>query len=182
MPAPRHSPSGPRHSPAGASPPREARAAAADALIAISPLTSRWIERLLAGHEPPLTMAQFLALRAIAGDGLSASELAQQACVSAPAISQLLRSLADAGLLQRRELPEDRRRLTLALSTAGQRALSSAHALLHRRLSSLLEGLSRPEADALARALRRVEDALSGAPPPRRPHPPPPRAPRRRPL
>ena len=71
---------------------------------------------------------------------------------------------------------EDRRRLTLTLSRAGKRALTRADALLAEQLGALLEDLPRPEADALARALPRVEAELSGAHPPRRPpHPPPPR-------
>jgi DNA-binding MarR family transcriptional regulator len=154
-------------------PPRRPPLEAAEALVAVAPLVSRWIERLLAGHEPPLTVAQFLALRAIATQGASASELAQRTGVSGPAVSQLLAGLADAGLLERDELPEDRRRHTLALSARGTRALLSTQTLLRERLSLLLAELPRPEADALARALPHVEATLSGAPPPRRPQPPP---------
>ncbi len=147
---------------------------AAEALAAVAPLASRWIERLLAGHEPPVTIAQFLALRAIGGEGVSASELARRTGVSGPAVSQLLTGLVDAGLLKRREFADDRRSQTLALSPAGQRVVASAQALLRDRLSELLAGLPRPEADALARALPQVEAALLGSPPPRRPSPPPP--------
>jgi DNA-binding MarR family transcriptional regulator len=154
---------------------------AAEALISVAPLVSRWIERLLAGHEPPLTVAQFLALRAVGEEGVAGSELARRAGVSGPAVSQLVAGLADADLLVRRELVEDRRRHALALTERGERTLASAQTLLRERLSALLAGLPRPEADALARALPRVEAALSGAPPPRRPpHRPkgPPRGPR----
>lgn len=156
---------------------------AAEALVAVAPLVSRWIERLLAAHDPPLTVAQFLALRAIAADGVSGSQLAARAGVSGPAISQLLAGLVDTGLLERQESPADRRRQILVLSSRGAQALASAQRLLSDRLSSVLSGLPRPEADALARALPRVEATLSGAPPPRRPPrppagpPPPPRRP-----
>jgi DNA-binding MarR family transcriptional regulator len=158
---------------------------AAEALIGVAPLVSRWIERLLAGHDPSLTVPQFLALRAIDTDEVSGSELARRAGVSGPAVSQLLAGLADAGLLERHEFSEDRRRHTLVLSTRGKRALMSAQTLVTERLSAVLSDLPRPEADALARALPRVEATLSGAPPPRRPPPPrpptgPPLAPRRR--
>jgi DNA-binding MarR family transcriptional regulator len=143
---------------------------------------TRWIERLLSGHEPPLTVTQYLALRAIATERLSGSELAQRAGVSGPAVSQLLASLADAGLLDRREHAEDRRRVAVSLSTCGRSVLESAQRLLGDRLTALLTDLPRPEADALARALPAVEAALSGAPPPRRPHPGGPRRPPRRPA
>jgi len=155
---------------------------AAEALIGVAPLVSRWIERLLAGHDPPLTLAQFLALRAIDTEGVSGSELARRAGVSGPAVSQLLAGLVDGGLVERHDFLGDRRRHTLVLSTLGKQALLSTQALLTERVSSLLRELPRPEADALARALPRVEATLSGAPPPRRPPPlppPPPASPRR---
>jgi hypothetical protein len=76
--------------------------------------------------------------------------------------------------------PSRRRRQTLALTTAGERALRSAQAALRERLATLLADLTPPEADALARLLPRLEQLLSGKiPPPRRPRPAPPPPPRR---
>jgi DNA-binding MarR family transcriptional regulator len=151
---------------------------AADALVGVAPLVSRWIERLLAAHEPPLTVPQFLALRAIAVEDVSGSELARRTGVSGPAVSQLLAGLAAAGLIERSELAEDRRRHALRLTERGNSALGSARTLLRERLSTVLAELPRPEADALARSLPAVEAVLSGAPPPRRPQPGPgPKAP-----
>jgi DNA-binding MarR family transcriptional regulator len=152
-------------------------AEAAEALVAVAPLAARWIERLLAAHDPALTTPQYLALRAIARERASVNELARRAGVSGPAASQLVTSLADAGLLDRRTADEDRRRQELALTPKGQTALSSAEALLTGRVAALIEDLPRPEIDALARVLPRVEAALSGAAPPRRPPPPRPRPP-----
>ena len=160
-------------------PPRTHLSDAAEALVAVAPLVSRWIERLLAGHQPPLTVAQFLVLRAIESDGVSGSELARRTGVSGPAVSQLLTGLADSGWLNRREFADDRRRQTLTLTPTGRAALRSAQTLLRDRLTGLLAELPRPEADALARALPNVETVLSGSPPPRRPPPPPPPRPRR---
>ena len=144
----------------------------AGALLTVGPLVSRWIERLLAGHDPPLTVAQFLALHAIVAESVSGSELARRTGVSGPAISQLLAGLADAGLIERREFVADRRRQTLVLSARGRRVYASAQTLLRARLAELLVDLPRPDADAMARVLPQVEALLSGAPPPR---PPPPR-------
>src|ERR1700727_862546 len=152
--------------------PRRSLTDAADALVAVSPLVPRWLERLLATHEPPLTPAQFAALREIAAEGVSGSELARRTGVSGPAVSQLLAGLADAGLLERPEFAGARRRQTLALSAAGRAALQSAQSALRERLEALLSELPHPEADALARALPAVEALLSGSPPPRRPPPP----------
>jgi len=153
---------------------------AAEALSAVAPLATRWIERLLGQHEPPLTVPQYLALRAIEREGVSGTELARRSGVSGPAVSQLIAGLADAELVERRPAEADRRRVELALSGSGRRAWRSAERLLSRELATLLADLPKPEADALARLLPRVEAALSGAPPPRRPpHPPSPRRPAR---
>jgi DNA-binding MarR family transcriptional regulator len=159
--------------------PRERREQAAETLSRVAPLVSRWVERLLAGHEPPLTLAQYLALRAVAQGELVGSELARRTAVSPAAVSQLLASLEDAGLLQRARSPDDRRRHDLTLSPAGKTTLESAQTLLRTKLGTLLADLPQPETDALARLLDVVEALLTGAtPPPRRPHPPPPRPPR----
>jgi DNA-binding MarR family transcriptional regulator len=151
-----------------------AESEAASALVAVAPLAARWIDRLLAMHDPPLTTPQYLALRAISAEQVTVNELARRAGVSGPAASQLLNTLAEAGLLDRRTAEGDRRRQELSLSANGRAALASAEAQLAGRLGSLIEELPRPEIDALARALPRVEAALSGAAPPRRPPPPPP--------
>jgi len=145
---------------------------AAAALVAVAPLATRWIDRLLAAHEPPLTTPQYLALRAISREQVTVNELARRAGVSGPAASQLLNGLADAGLVDRRTAEDDRRRQELSLSANGLEALGSAEVLLAGQLASLIADLPRPEIDALARVLPRVEAALSGAPPPRRPPPP----------
>jgi DNA-binding MarR family transcriptional regulator len=158
-------------------PPPRPNVDAADALIGVAPLTTRWIERLLASHDPPLTVPQYLALRAIDDEPVFGVELARRAGVSEPAVSQLIAGLAGAGLLERRPAADDRRRQTLTLSTGGQRALRSARCLLADRLAMLLEDLPVPEANALARALPHVEELLSGSAPPRRS---PPRPPHRR--
>ena len=64
--------------------PRRDQTDAAEALVAVAPLATRWIERLLAAHEPPLTVPQYLALRAIAHEDISGTELARRAGVSGP--------------------------------------------------------------------------------------------------
>jgi DNA-binding MarR family transcriptional regulator len=156
--------------------------AATDALIAVAPQLTRWIERLLAGHHPPLTLAQYLALRAISQGVESGSEIARRAGVSGPAVSQLLAALTDAGLIDRAAIATDRRRYRLALPAAGVAALRSAESLLRRRLSAMLADLPPHEVEALAQLLGAVEAWLEGRPPPRRPPPPGPPGARRAPT
>jgi len=145
---------------------------AAEALAGVAPLVSRWMERLLAGHEPVLTLPQFLALRAVARGAVSGAELARRAGVTPASTSQLLTALHAAGLLEREARVDDRRRHDLRLSPAGHAALRSAEGLVRDQLTALLADVPPPEADALARVLPRVEAALAGSAPPRRPPPP----------
>ena len=137
--------------------------------MAVAPLASRWIERLLATGEPAMTVSQFLALRAIVREALTGTELARRTGVSGPAVSQLLVGLAAAGWLERRPDPSDRRHQTLGLSAAGADAYRSASALLRSGVGALLAELPPPDADALGRLLPHVEAALAGTAPPRRP-------------
>jgi DNA-binding MarR family transcriptional regulator len=151
----------PRHHPAGRQ--------AAEALVRTAPLVSRWIERLLAAHEPSLTVAQYLALQAIGEGEVVGAELARRAAVSPAAISQLLAGLEDAGMLTRDRLGDDRRRQALVLTDHGRWVLESAHTALRERLAGLLADIPPRETDALARLLERLEASLSGTPPPPRP-------------
>ena len=148
---------------------------AAEALVRTAPLVSRWIERLLAGHEPSLTVAQYLALQAIGDGEVVGAELARRAAVSPAAVSQLLAGLEEAGLLTRDRLVDDRRRQALGLTDQGRWVLQSAQTALRERLAGLLGDIPPKETDALARLLERLEASLSGTPPPPRP----PRPPRR---
>src|ERR687888_151408 len=77
---------------------------AAEALVRTAPLVSRWIERLLAAHDPPLTVTQYLTLQAIADGEVVGAELARRAAVSPAAVSQLLATLEEHGLLARGRL------------------------------------------------------------------------------
>lgn len=153
---------------------------AADALARVAPLASRWVERLLATHEPPLTPAQYVVLEAVAEGDVVGADLARRAAVTPAAVSQLLRGLEDAGLLARIRAHDDRRRRPLALTVEGGQVLRSARTLLRDRLAGLLGALPPPEAEALTRALDQVGAVLAGTTPPARPHrppkpPPPPR-------
>ena len=139
-----------------------------------APLVSRWIERVLAAHDPALTVTQYLALQAIADGEVVGAELARRAAVSPAAVSQLLAVLEQERLVSRERLEDDRRRQPLSLTDEGQWALRSAQTTLRERLAGLLADIPPPETDALARLLERLQASLSGTPPPPRPHRPPP--------
>src|SRR5947208_15329808 len=91
-----------------------------DALTGAAALATRWIERLLAAHDPPLTVAQFLALRSIDREPLTAIELARRASVSGPAVSQLVSGLQREGWILPTPPAAHPRRQELALSDGGR--------------------------------------------------------------
>src|SRR5919204_375052 len=124
--------------------PRAHTRQAGAALAGASLLTARWVERLLASHDPPLTVAQYLALRAIAAEPLSAADLARRTGVSGPAVSQLVSALESAGLVERGGPLDDPRSRGLALTRGGRRTLESATKLVSERLAELLVDLPRP--------------------------------------
>src|ERR687887_1549866 len=147
---------------------------AAEALVRTAPLVSRWIERLLAAHDPPFTVAQYLTLQAVAEGEVVGAELARRAAVSPAAVSQLLAALKENGLLSSGRVEEDLRRQPLALTEQGQWALRSAQTALRERPPGLLADMPPHEADAPAQLLELLQASLSGIPPPPRPHRPPP--------
>ena len=62
----------------------------AETLAAVAPLVTRWMERVLASADPPLSLGQYLGLRAIAAGVDSAADLARATGVSESAVSQLV--------------------------------------------------------------------------------------------
>jgi DNA-binding MarR family transcriptional regulator len=149
---------------------------AAEALLRAAPAITRLIERLLASHETPMTLAQYLTIQAIDDGDVVGAELARRAGVSPSAVSQVLAALEDEGLLTRMPHEGDRRRQPLVLTANGQTALRSVRRSLAERLQRLVKDMPSREADALARALERLDSTLGETPPPPRPRrPPPPR-------
>jgi len=153
-------------------PPRPRTPNTADTLAAVAPLVTRWMERVLASHDPPLTLGQYLGLRAIAAGTESAADLARAAGVSEAAVSQLMAAFERAGTVARTAAGPDRRRRRPALTAEGERVLRSAQRLVRSRLDPMLTALAPHESDALAAALARLEPVLAGTAPPRRPRPP----------
>ncbi|HEX3330629.1 MAG TPA: MarR family winged helix-turn-helix transcriptional regulator [Gaiellales bacterium] len=147
----------------------------AETLAAVAPLVTRWMERVLAAAEPPLSLGQYLGLRAIAAGVDSAADLARATGVSESAVSQLVAAFERAGTVERTPTGDDRRRRRLALTPDGERLLGTAQELVGARLEPLVTSLAPDDADALAALLRRIEPALTATAPPRRPPPQPPK-------
>jgi len=84
---------------------------------------------------------------------LNATGVAQALDVHLSSASRICDRLVQAGLLNRRDLPEDRRHVELTLSPAGERLLASVND--HRRevFTRILRRMDPAQREALARAL-----------------------------
>lgn len=112
-----------------------------------------------------LSLAQFRALAFLDRfKDPSLSAVAGHLGLSLPAMSRLMDSLVEQGLVQRRTGASDRRQVALAPTAGGLRLLETARAEIRRQLAATLEKLSAGERAALRDALRglhRVFDSWS---------------------
>lgn len=113
-----------------------------------------------------LPMAQVEVLQRLADEpGLRITELAARQRLAANTVSNVIQQLVSAGLVDRRADANDRRAVTLHLTSAGQSLLTGWFAANGRRLDVAFDGLS--EADrasiletlpALSRLVERLEE------------------------
>jgi DNA-binding MarR family transcriptional regulator len=100
--------------------------------------------------------------------GLGATDLAGALGVHVSSASRTVDRLVVAGLLQRRESSEDRRRLELVPTPAGERLLDAVMTDRRRELCTLLDRMSPVDRDHLARGMAALAEAAgepdTGAP------------------
>jgi DNA-binding MarR family transcriptional regulator len=110
-------------------------------------LPMTWYDVLLHLHERP-------------GGRCRMGELAEAIVLSRSGLTTVVDRMEEAGLLQRRLVPGDRRAVDVALTAAGRRRFAAAAAVHRRGIDEhFVSHLSTAEGRALARALERVRDA-----------------------
>jgi DNA-binding MarR family transcriptional regulator len=92
--------------------------------------------------------------------GIGVRELAAQERMSAPAMSGYVDRLETAGFVARRPSGDDRRRIGLALTPAGERVLRSVKSRRTAWLAARLRQLSPEQLDALDAALAPLEELV----------------------
>jgi DNA-binding MarR family transcriptional regulator len=104
------------------------------------------------GEGVTLTQLRVLVLASQPGQ-LNATGVAQALDVHLSSASRICDRLVQAGLLDRRDLPQDRRNVELTLTPAGERMLTSVNS--HRRdvFTRILRRMDVTEREALAQAL-----------------------------
>ncbi len=110
-----------------------------------------------------LTYQQYNVLRIIHTQApVGQAEIARRLMVSAPVVTRLASSLVDAGLVERRHDPEDRRAVRLALTAAGRRRSSAMRRDLLAAAAELIEPLPDKRRAGVAAALDELEVLLPG--------------------
>lgn len=89
-------------------------------------------------------------------------ELARIEGVRRPTVTRVVNRLAEAGLIERREDPEDRRSALLSVSSEGHRYLDEHRSRKSAWLANLIEEMPEEDAQTLARAAEILSKALEG--------------------
>jgi MarR family 2-MHQ and catechol resistance regulon transcriptional repressor len=112
-----------------------------------------------------LTIAEFAILEALYHVGpLLLGELQRKILVSSGGVTYLVDRLADKGLVERRECPEDRRARYAALTPAGEALIRRIFPEHARALARALAGLAPDEQEAATALLRRLGTAAAALP------------------
>lgn len=98
----------------------------------------------------------------LARDGLSLNELAERMEADAPTLCGVVECLVNAGYVERREDPQDRRRTRLYTTAKARQIQESLEQAEARRDALLTRGLSPDEVAQLKALLRRVRQAAGG--------------------
>lgn len=128
-------------------------------ILAVIPHVMRVIRAEARGTRfPEFSMAHFRALAFVGSNpGAMVSDLADHLGMTLPSASRLADTLAEAGLLQRGIAKDDRRRLSLKLTAAGQRRFEAAKRAAATAIESRLESLSAAERITLREGIRLLQ-------------------------
>lgn len=107
----------------------------------------RQVEVALAGVD--LTIAQYRALVQLGEGAEASSSLAAKLAVSRPSATAVVEGLVQRGLVDRQHSADDRRRVSVTLTEAGQRVLTAADDAVRGRLAEILAGAG-PDESMLA--------------------------------
>jgi MarR family transcriptional regulator, transcriptional regulator for hemolysin len=132
-------------------------------------LARRWRAALdQAMKESGQTFARWRTLDALneLGDGASQRDLAHAMGIEEPGLVRLLDALEEAGLLERRVSPQDRRSKLLVLSPEGRRMVESGEQAAERLLGAMFSNASNKDVETCARVLRLALEQLDQARPP----------------
>ncbi|HEX5405154.1 MAG TPA: MarR family transcriptional regulator [Pseudonocardiaceae bacterium] len=113
-----------------------------------------------------LTALQYTALTVLERrPDLTSAQLARNSFVTAQTMADMVTTLRDRGLIERRRDPDDRRRLVLALTSAGRRLLGRYRGKVAALEADMCAGLTNRQSVELRRSLLACRAALGSHPP-----------------
>jgi MarR family transcriptional regulator for hemolysin len=132
-------------------------------IIDVVPLVMRVIRGELREHGTvEMSIPHFRTLTFVYNnEGASLSDVAEHIGLSLPAMSTLVDGLVSRGLMIRQENPEDRRRMTLSLTSLGHAKLDSAYKATRVHLAKSLRRLPSSDCATIITAMRLLRTTFS---------------------
>lgn len=125
-------------------------------------MARRYYEALVAPYD--ITFHQYNVLRILRGagrEGLPTLEIAERMIEKTPGITRLIDRLAASGLVERRQDPDDRRRVLCAVTPRGLALLKELDDPLDAWDDRLMDGFSEGELEGFIEALDRIRSTLA---------------------
>lgn len=138
------------------------RGEAAAALLRTGDMARRFYEHMVEPYG--ITFHQYNVLRILRGagpDGLPTLEIADRMIEETPGVTRLIDRLVGKGLVERRRVEEDRRKVLCAVTPTGLSLLDRLDAPLDRWDDELMSRLSEAELQTFIHALDRIRSALA---------------------
>lgn len=134
----------------------------------VIPLVMRAIRAEMRGHRADeLSVPQFRALAFIGRTpGASLSDVAEQVGLTLPSTSTMVNRLEAQGLITRRAIAGDRRRIALHLTDSGETELERVRAITRAHLAERLAGLPPEDLEMISSALLRLRAVFGAEPEP----------------
>ncbi len=102
------------------------------------------------------TLPQFRVLSHLNQGNQCLSDLAARQHVSLATMSKIVTGLVDRGYVERTSAGDDRRYITLRLTTSGQRFFDKAHAHSREKIAARLDALSCEDHDRINRGMQKL--------------------------
>lgn len=131
----------------------------ADALRLAITRTARRLRQEAGGGLSPTVIAALASIER--HRVVTPGELARIEGVRRPTVTRVITRLAESGLIERREDPEDRRSALLSVTPEGHRYLDEHRSRKSAWLANLIEDMPDEDAETLARAAQILSEALA---------------------
>lgn len=113
--------------------------------------------------DTPFSEAEFnlLAVLRHGKERLSQADLSARLLVDKSNVTSLLDRLEKAGLIERKTVPEDRRRYHVVLTAEGERRIDAVDPVYHELVQKVMSGLDDAEYRVLIRLTRKIRQGLA---------------------